>query len=124
MPNLRGASPVSRGDEGSSYAARAVGGEETRVGDVERAAFGGTVPDPSRSHHDVVTGFSDLQFIFREGCREKGRVTRAGSGKDGEVPSARGIPSNFLRDETWEGRGDGARRLEPTDGKSGRSEGE
>ena len=95
-----------------------------RVGDVEGAAFGGTVADPSRSHHDVATEFSDLQFIFREGCREKGRVTRAGSGKDGEISSARGIPSSFLRDETREGRGDGARGLEPTDGKSGRSEGD
>ena len=111
MPNLRGASPVGRGDEGSSYAARAVGGEETKVGDVEGAAFGGAVADPSRSHHDVPTEFSDLQFIFREGCREKGRVTRAGSGKDGEIPSARGIPSNFLRDEKRTGRGDGGKEI-------------
>ena len=88
------------------------------------AAFGGAVADPSRSHHDVATGFSDLQFIFREGCKEKGRVTRARSGKDGEIPSARGSPTNFLRDETRKGRGDGARRLGPADGKSGRSEGE
>ena len=37
MPNLRGASPVGRDDGGRSYAARAGGGGENRVDDVEGA---------------------------------------------------------------------------------------
>ena len=34
MPNLRGASPVGRGEGGHSYVARAVGRGEIRVGEV------------------------------------------------------------------------------------------
>ena len=65
MPNLRGASSVGRGDEGSSCAARAVGGEEMRVGDVEGAAFCGAVADLSRFHQEVTTGFRGLRILCR-----------------------------------------------------------
>ena len=56
MPNLRGASPVGRGDGGRSYAARAVSEEESWVGVKEETAFGGAVVDPSRFHHEDAMG--------------------------------------------------------------------
>ena len=43
MPNLRGASPVDRDDGGPSYAARAGGKGESRVGDVDGVWRGGVI---------------------------------------------------------------------------------
>ena len=43
MPNLRGASPVGRDDGGPSYAARAGGKGESRVGDVDGVWRGGVI---------------------------------------------------------------------------------
>ena len=46
MPNLRGASPVGRGDEGHSCAARWSAGEESGVSLEEELSFGGAEVDP------------------------------------------------------------------------------
>ena len=54
----------------------------------------------------------------------KGASYTSGERQGWRDPVGKRNPSSFLRDETREGRGDGARGLEPTGGKSGRSEGD
>ena len=67
MPNLRGASPIGRGDEGRSYAARTVGGDES--GGRCRGTGGvrvGVEVDYSRIHHgNEVIGSTSIRQTGR-----------------------------------------------------------